>query len=287
MALAITFTFAVVELLGAWFSGSLALLSDAGHMFTDVLALALSLGAAYMAGREATESRTFGLLRVEILVALINGVMLVALSFVLIYEAMGRLAEPQAVKGQVMLLVALAGLAANLAGIYLLRGGSKDDLNVRGAFLHMMGDLLSSIGVIAAAGMILLLGWTQADALISIAIGCVVLYNAFMLVRQSGVILLEFAPPHVTAAEIRDELLKLEGVKGVHDIHMWTLTSGVHNISLHLVVEDRPVSACARIREMAEHALEERFHFSHSTIQVESEACDGTDCCFANGRKHP
>jgi cobalt-zinc-cadmium efflux system protein len=284
IALAITASFAIIELLGAFISGSLALLSDSGHMFTDVLALALSLGAAYMASREATESRTFGLLRVEILVALVNGAVLVVLSFVLIYEAFDRLADPHPVEGQVMLLIAMMGLVANIIGIWLLHGGSKENLNVRGAFLHMMGDLLSSIGVIVAAGIIIIFGWTQADPIISIVIGCVILYNAFSLVRQSGSILLEFAPPHVTAEQIREELLKLDGVLEVHDIHMWTLTSGVYNISLHLVVEDQMVSACSCLREEAEHLLEEKFRFAHTTIQMESETCQAGECYF-NSKK--
>lgn len=283
--MAITASFALIELLGAFLSGSLALLSDAGHMLTDVLALSLSLGAAYVAGGRATESRTFGLLRVEILVALVNGTVLVALSFALIYEAFYRLGDPRPVEGGVMLLVAILGFVANIIGIWVLHGGSKEDLNVRGAFLHMMGDLLSSLGVIVAAAIILLFGWTQADPIISIVIGCVILYNAFSLVRQSGIILLEFAPPHVTAKDIREELLKFKGVKDVHDIHLWTITSGIYSISVHLVMEDQLVSTCSCLREQAEHMLRERFHFSHCTIQLESEICQAGECYFRQGGK--
>jgi cobalt-zinc-cadmium efflux system protein len=209
----------------------------------------------------------------------------VVLSFVLIYEAFDRLANPQPVQGGIMLLVAFVGLVANIVGIWVLHSGSKENLNVRGAFLHMLGDLLSSIGVIVAAVIILLLGWTQADPIISIVIGCVILYNAFSLVRQSGIILLEFAPPHVTAQEVETELLKFKGVKNVHDIHMWTLTSGIYSISVHLVMEDQLVSTCSCLREQAEFMLYEKFHFSHCTIQMESEVCQEGECYFRKGGK--
>ena len=280
MVLVITATFAVVELIGGLVSGSLALLSDAGHMFTDILALALSLAAAIVSQREATAKQTFGYLRVEILVALANGVALIAVSIFIMIEAVGRLQNPVGIDSDVMLVVAVAGLAANLAGVFILRKRSKENLNVKGAFLHMLGDMLSSVGVIVAALLILFFGLTVADPIISIAISLIILYGAMRLCQQSIYILLEFTPAHIDLPEVRNELMKVPGVEDAHDIHAWTIASGVYAMSAHLRVSDQPVSACSCIIKACEHLLETKYQIKHTTLQLEYNDCDMGVCYF-------
>jgi cobalt-zinc-cadmium efflux system protein len=285
-ALAITAAFALVELVGGLLSGSLALLSDAGHMFTDVLALGLSLGASLVAGRQATERHTFGFLRAEILVALVNGIALVGISLLVIHEALGRLSNPTTVDADLMLVVALIGMGANVLGMFLLHRGSKENLNVRGAFLHMMGDLLSSFGVIAAALLIRFFGWQQADALIGIAIAAVIMFGAYRLISQSVSILLEAVPKHIELREVEEAMTSVEGVIMVHDLHVWTLSSGVYALSGHVVVEDRQVSACSPVLRQIERMLEERFHIGHATLQIETEACPANGCTINDRCEH-
>jgi cobalt-zinc-cadmium efflux system protein len=278
--LAITASFAVLELVGGLISGSLALLSDAGHMFTDILALTLSLAAAVVSQREATAKQTFGYLRVEILVALVNGVALIFVSIYIMYEAVGRLTNPTGIDSQLMLLVAIAGLGANVAGILILRERSKENLNVRGAFLHMLGDLLSSVGVIVAALLIFLFNWTVADPIISIAISLIIMYGAARLCQQSAYILLEFTPAHIELSEVRTSLLKVPGVEDVHDIHAWTISSGVYALSAHVRVSDQPVSACSCIVKACENLLSKKYQIKHSTLQLEYADCDIGVCYF-------
>ncbi len=280
IALIITAIFAVVELIGGLISNSLALLSDAGHMFTDILALALSLAAAIISQREATAKQTFGYMRVEILVALANGVALIFVSLFIMYEAVGRLTSPVSVDSQLMLLVAIAGLAANVAGVVVLRDRSKENLNVRGAFLHMLGDMLSSVGVIVAALLIFLFGWTVADPVISIAISLIIFYGAVRLCKQSAYILLEFTPSHIDLYEVRTALMNVPGVEDAHDIHAWTIASGVYALSAHLRVSDQPVSACSCIVKACENLLETKYQIRHTTLQVEYRECDMGVCYF-------
>jgi len=272
-ALAITASFALVEVVGGILSGSLALLSDAGHMFTDVLALGLSLGAALIANRAATERHTFGLLRVEILVAFINGIALVGISLLVVYEAIMRFYDPVEIDTGVMLLVALIGLGANLIGMVLLEPGSKDNLNVRGAFLHMMGDLLSSIGVIVAALIIHFFSWYAADPVISIGIAMVIMLGAYRLISQSVSIMMEAVPSHIDVKEVEETIKAVDGVVGVHDLHVWTLTSGIYSLSGHVVVQDQQVSSCSRVLREIEEVLDRRFSIVHTTIQVETDIC--------------
>lgn len=279
-ALVITATFALVEVVGGVLSGSLALLSDAGHMFTDVLALSLSLGAAVVSGREATQRHTFGFLRAEILVALVNGIALVGISLLVINEAFGRLSSPTSVDADLMLIVAVAGMGANILGMALLRRGSKENLNVRGAFLHMMGDLLSSFGVIAAALLIRFFGWQEADALIGLAIAAIIMVGAYRLISQSVSILLEAVPKHIELKEVEEAMTSVEGVIKVHDLHVWTLSSGIYALSGHVVVKDQQVSACTPVLRQLERTLEERFHIGHTTLQIETETCPANGCAI-------
>ena len=291
IALAITLTFAVVELFGGFLSGSLALISDSGHMFTDVLALALSLWAGVVAMRMANEKQTFGYLRAEILVALINGVGLGVVSIIIMYEAVVRIQNPVDIESQLMLLVAVAGLAANVAAALLLRPGARENLNVKGAFLHVLGDLLSSVGVIVSALFIYFFGLRIADPAISLVIGVVILYGSARIVMQSAYILLEFTPGNLDLAELRKEMRMVPGVVDVHDIHAWTLGSGVYAMSAHLQVNDQPVSACSCIVKDCERLLKEKFRISHTTLQLEYEACQDEVCVFrrpggANEEEH-
>jgi cobalt-zinc-cadmium efflux system protein len=282
IVLIITATFAVVELIGGLISNSLALLSDAGHMFTDILALALSLAAAIISQRESTAKQTFGYLRMEILVALANGVALIIVSLFIMYEAVGRLQNPAGIDSQLMLLVATAGLAANVAGVIVLRERSRENLNVKGAFLHMLGDMLSSVGVIVAALLIFFFNWTIADPIISIAISLIILYGAARLCQQSAYILLEFTPAHIDLSEVRTLLMKVPGVEDVHDIHAWTISSGIYALSAHLRVSDQPVSACSCIVKACEYQLETKYQIKHTTLQLEYKECD-MGICYFNG----
>ncbi|QLH74590.1 MAG: cation transporter [Methanomassiliicoccales archaeon] len=286
-AFAMTCSFAVFELIGGWLSGSLALLSDSGHMFTDALALALSLGASLIATKEPTEKQTFGFFRVEIVVALLNGIVLVVMSGFILYEAYLRYQAPHDIEAPLMLMVALVGLGANVFGFFVLRGHAHENLNVRGAFLHVLGDLLSSIGVIVAAVLIFFYDLKVADPLISIMIAVVIMWGAFGVIRQSLDVLLEFAPSHIRAEDVRQEMLRLKGVREVHDIHMWTLSSNIYSISIHVVVEDQLVSACSCIIEEIEEVLKNKFKFSHVTVQLEASACKVDNCYFKkNNNKH-
>jgi len=280
MALVITLVFALVELFGGLWSGSLALISDSGHMFTDVIALALSLWAGYISTRVGKENQTFGLLRVEILVALINGVILGAVAVYIMYEAVVRIYHPETIDAGVMLIIAVIGLVANVAGVLILREDAKDNLNVKGAFLHVLGDMLSSIGVIVAALLIYFFGLTVADPVISFAISVIILYGAYRIIKQSVYILLEFAPGEIDLGRVIAEMKKVPGVVEVHDVHVWTLGSGIYALSAHVEVEDQPVSACSCILRDLERVLKERFEISHSTIQIEYQMCKGEVCVF-------
>jgi cobalt-zinc-cadmium efflux system protein len=236
--LAITAAFMVAEVLGGLVSGSLALLADAGHMLTDAGSLGLSLFAIRMARRPASSEKTYGYVRLEILAALVNGAALLVISGFIVVEAWHRIRDPVAVNGGIMLVVAVVGLGVNVAGALLLHGHAHDNLNVRGAYLHVLGDLLGSVGAIAAGLVILLTGWTPADPIISVVIALLILYSAWNLVREAADVLLEAAPPHIDVEEVVRELRSVEGLDHVHDVHVWTLTSGFVALSAHGVIDD-------------------------------------------------
>jgi len=278
LAIVVIGAFMVVELVGGWLSGSLALMSDALHMLTDTLALALSLWAVGVALRPPTRERTFGYHRAEILAALLNGSTLIVISVLIFYEAARRLLDPPEVEVPLMLAVAVAGLAANAVAAWLLHDRTSHNLNVRGAYLHVVGDLLSSIGVIVGAVLMLALGWWAADVVISIAIGVIILAGAWKLVSQSTSVLLESVPPHLTIEEVQRALREVEGVVDVHDLHVWTLSSGLHAMSAHVEVDDGMVSGFGRLLAECERMLKERFSISHTTIQVECGACEMDGC---------
>jgi cobalt-zinc-cadmium efflux system protein len=237
-ALVITALFMVAEVVGGVVSGSLTLLADAGHMLTDVGALGLSLLAMRLAERPANVEKTFGWVRLEILAALVNGAVLLAVSALIVFEAWRRLRSPVAVDGSVLLWIGALGLVVNIGSALLLHGHSHGNLNVRGAYLHVLGDLLGSLGAVAAGATILLTGWTLADPLISVLIALLILVSAWRLVREATDVLLEAAPPSIDMPELLEDLLGIDRLDDVHDVHVWTLTSGFVALSGHGVIDD-------------------------------------------------
>ncbi|MGH7476905.1 MAG: cation diffusion facilitator family transporter [Longimicrobiales bacterium] len=267
--LIITGVFMIVELIGGLLANSLALIADAGHMLTDVGALALSLFALWFAQRPATAEKTFGYLRLEILAALLNGATLIVISVFIFVEAYQRLQAPEPVETGLMLVVATAGLLVNVIAAVLLHRSAGESLNVRGAYLHVLGDLLGSIGAVAAALAIMLTGWLAADSLISIFVGLLILISSWKLVRESVDVLLEAVPGHIDLAEVRNAIDDIPGVEDVHDLHVWTLTSGFLAMSGHAVVEDADHQAAL---DQIHHRMRERFGIRHITFQLEREA---------------
>jgi cobalt-zinc-cadmium efflux system protein len=263
----------IAEVIGGLLANSLALLSDAGHMLTDILALGLSIVAMRFAQRPPTVSKTFGFYRLEILAALFNGMLLFFISFYIFYEAYKRLLHPEEIKGLVMLVVAAIGLLANGVGIVILKKSARKSLNVRSAFFHIVGDTISSVGVIVGGLVILYTGWNLVDSLIGIFIGMLILAGAYRVVRESIDIFLEATPKDINMAKMLDDLRKIEGVKEIHHLHLWTITSGIYAMSAHVLIEDLLVSRCAQILEEIERLLQGKYGMEHTTIQFESESC--------------
>jgi cobalt-zinc-cadmium efflux system protein len=268
VALAITAAVMVAEAVGGWLAHSLALLADAGHMLADVAALGLSLVVVSLARRPATAERTFGLLRLEILAALVNGAALIAISIGIAIEAYHRFHAPQEVHGGLLMGVAALGLAANAAGVAILHRGHRHSLNQRGAYLHIVSDLLGSLGALAAGAIILTTGWVQADAIISIVISLLILGGAWRLVRESADVLLEAAPAHIALGEVHDGIVSVPGVTSVHDLHVWTVTSGVIAMSGHLVVQNPADNQ--RVLEAVQQRLA-AMGIGHVTVQMERD----------------
>jgi cobalt-zinc-cadmium efflux system protein len=274
ITLAIVAGVMVVEIVGGLLSNSLALLGDAGHMLVDALALGLSLFALNLAKRPSTPTRTYGYHRMEIMAALANGSILVLVSIYIFYKAYGRFLEPPEVKTPLMLLVAVIGFIANLAGIILMRKGSRGTLNVKAAFWHILGDTISSVGVIAGGVIITFTGWRIVDPIIAVIIGLIILWGAVRLVRDSVDILMESVPKHIQVENVVDTLKSVAGVEDVHDIHVWTITSGIHALSAHLLIRDQMVSRSAEVVEAVNHSLAERFNITHTTLQLECAKCE-------------
>jgi cobalt-zinc-cadmium efflux system protein len=267
-ALAIAASVMVAEAVGGWLAHSLALLADAGHMLADVAALGLSVVVVSLARRPATAERTFGLLRLEILAALVNGAALIAISIGIAVEAYRRFHAPLAVNGGLLIAVAAVGLAANAAGVAILHGGHDHSLNQRGAYLHILGDLLGSIGALAAGAIILTTGWIRADPIISIVTSVLILGSAWRLVRESADVLLEAAPAHIALGDVHDCIASVPGVASVHDLHVWTVTSGVIAMSGHLVVQNPADNQ--RVLEAVQLRLA-RLGIGHVTVQMEKD----------------
>ena len=276
-ALGITAVFFVVELVGGWWTGSLALVSDALHMGFDLTALGLGLFAARMSRRPADPKRTFGYQRVEVLVALINGVTLILITGIILREAYARFFAPQDIKAKEMLVIAVIGLLSNLAAGAVLYRSSRENINLRGAYLHVLSDALGSVGAVIAGIVILTTGWRQADPLVSALICAGIVVTSYWLVRDSVHILLEGTPSHLELDEIRAALEALPGVCSVHDLHLWSVTRGTESMSGHVVVEsDGHTAATLRVGAKL---LKERFSITHVTLQVETSGqpeCEDT-----------
>jgi len=290
IVLAITAVVMIAEVIGGLLANSLALLSDAGHMLTDLLALGLSIVAMRFAQRPPTASKTFGFYRLEILAAFFNGMLLFFISFYIFYEAYERIVHPEEIKGLFMLVVAAVGLLANGAGIVILKKSALRNLNVKSAFFHIVGDTVSSGGVIVGGLVILYTGWNLVDSLIGVFIGMLILRGAYSLVRESIEIFLEATPKDIDVDKMLDDLRKIEGVKEIHHLHLWTITSGIYAMSAHVLIKDLLISRSAQILQEIERLLQGKYNMEHTTIQFESESC-GDDLlqeavsqeCIGNG----
>lgn len=272
IALALTAVYTAVEVVGGVLTGSLALLADAVHMLSDNVALALALFAVWLGGKPATPERTFGYRRAEVLAALANGVTLVALSIWIFYAAARRLGDPPDVLAGWMLAVAVAGVLVNLVSGWILLGERHASLNVEAAFRHVVADLVGSVGVIVAAVTILATGWLAADAVVSILIGVLILASSWAILRDSTSILLEASPRDVDTRAVGERLAGAPGVVDVHDLHIWTITSGFPALSAHVLVS--PGADCHGVRRDLERLLHDRFDLHHTTLQVEHASGD-------------
>ena len=276
LVLVLALGYAVIELVGGFLTGSLALLADSLHMISDVAALGLSVLAIWMASRPASLRRTFGNSRAEILAALANGLALAVVAVFITVHAVERFVSPREVAGAGVTIVATGGLVINLVSLWLLEGGRAESLNVRGAWLHVLSDTLASVGVILAGFGIWLFGWVWLDPAVSIVVSALVLFSAWHLIREALDVLMETVPSHLDPEEIRDLLLGIPRVSALHCLHVWTIGSGEISLSSHLVIEPggEPEATLREVREQ----LGERFGIEHTTIQIElAEAGAGSE----------
>ncbi len=289
----LTFVYMLAEAVGGWLTNSLALIADAGHMLTDVAAMSLTLGAFWFASRPATAKKTFGYYRLEILAAFVNGIALVLLSFWVIYEAIERWSAPPEINGARMMLIAFGGLIVNIIAAKLLHSGHKHDLNMRGAWLHVMGDLLGSVAAVTAGILIATLGWLWADPVTSILISLIIIFGSWRLISDSVNVLLEGTPRHIDLATVEAVIAGTEGVVGVHDLHVWTISSGIDALSAHISHGESIAHSdlLVRVRDR----LHQQFGIDHLTIQMETmdheaEAvyvCETGTRCFEPAMKGP
>jgi cobalt-zinc-cadmium efflux system protein len=288
VALALTAGLLVVELVGAFFSHSLALFSDAGHVLTDVVALGLAWFATYQAGRPANARKTYGYHRTGILAALANALTLILILLAIVYEAVGRLARPERVTPWVMFAAAAVGIAVNLYIGLGLRAEGSENLNVRGAMLHVFGDVGASAAVVAGGAVILLTGWYPADPLISLGIAALIAWGAWRLLREAVDVLMEATPADVNVAQLIRDLMQQPGITDVHDLHIWSIAGGMRALSAHVRVTDRPLSACDDLLERLNRLLADRYRIMHSTIQFECGGCDPNDlyCTLPGAEPH-
>ncbi len=259
----------VVEVIGGIISGSLALISDAGHMFTHTFALLVSLIAILLASKPADMHKTFGYYRIEILAALFNSVMLLFVTIWIFYEAYQRIFDPVPIKGIEMLVVSIVGLIVNVVSAVILLGSSKEDINVRSAFLHMVGDTASSVAVILGAVIVLLTGWTLIDPILSAFIAIVILIWAWKLARESVQILLESAPSKIDVKKVKQEILKFKDVREIPDLHIWTITSNMYSLMAHIKVVDGLISKRKELINDIDEMLYNKFDIIHTSIQFE------------------
>jgi cobalt-zinc-cadmium efflux system protein len=277
LTLGLAAAYMVAEAVGGWLTGSLALLADSGHMLSDVAALGLSLFAMWMAQRPPTSRRTYGYHRLEILAALANGATLVAISILVLIEAFQRFQKPPEVDAPVMMGIAAGGLLVNLAGLWVLHAGRSESLNVRGAWLHVLTDTLGSVQAIAAGALIWAFGWQWADPVASVLIALLVIYSSWSLLKEATGVLMESAPLHIDVEEVREAMIGIRGVIEVHDLHVWTITSGMESLSAHVVVEESCYD-CDVLTEIRT-TLHDRFGIDHMTVQMETEAFEELPTC--------
>ena len=272
-SLAATLVFVAVEVAAGIQARSLALLSDAGHNFTDGLALLLSWFCFYLQSKPADDSKTYGYHRAGVLAAFVNALTLVGLAAWIFYESAARLRHPQPVREITMLAVAMLGVALNGGIMWALRTASRDDLNIRSAFVHMLGDALGSVAIVGGSLVIRYTGWEQADPVLSILIGVLIVWTAWGIIQEALNILLEGLPRGIRLPEVSSSLRDVEGVLDVHDLHIWSLGSSTHAMSCHVLIEDVPPSSSDAILRRLNTLLEERFRISHTTIQFEHRSC--------------
>lgn len=275
IALLITVGMMVGEFVGGLLSNSLALLGDAGHMLTDVFSIGLSLFALSIAKKPPDNKKTFGYHRMEVMAALINGTLLLILSIVIFYEAYKRFIHPPEINGSLMLFIAVIGLTVNVGGIYVLKDSHTDNLNIHSAFFHIVGDTLSSLGVIIGGVLILWRHWYFIDPILSIIIGIIIVIGAVNIIKDASSILLENVPSNINLETVNKALLEIKGVKNIHDLHVWTITSGLYAMSSHVSIDDKMISEGALIIEEIKHVMKEKFKVEHTTIQLE---CDNCEC---------
>jgi cobalt-zinc-cadmium efflux system protein len=285
-SLALTLGFVAFEVVAGIRAGSLALLSDAGHNFTDALALGLAAFGFLIESKPADEIKTYGYHRAGVLAAFVNALTLVGLSMWIFYESYHRLISPRAVEETTMIWVAALGLVVNIAIMAGLHRRKDHDLNVRAAWVHMLGDALGSVAIIAGAIVIHYTGWVRVDPVLSIVIGALIIWTAYDIIRESMNILLEGLPRGVELQKVTGALLGLEGVIDVHDLHIWTLGSRAHALSCHIVIEDMPPSSSEAILQRINGTLRERFRIDHTTVQFEHTRCavEGNCCTLLESR---
>jgi len=277
LSLVITLVFVVVEIITGLMSNSLALLTDAAHNFTDVLALGLSWFALQLAQRPSHSGKTFGYHRAGILVALFNSTTLVLIALGIFYEAYRRFLSPPEVEAGLMVIVAVIAVIVNVVTALLIRRGSEHDLNIRAAFLHLMGDVLSTTGAVVAGVVILFTGAFWVDPLVSVFIGLLILWNAWGIIRESVDILMEATPADIDMEAMIGDIQAVPGVRGVHDLHVWAINQSLRTLSAHLLTDDLPVSAGVSIQAAVTKMLREKHGVSHATLQLECEGCMPAD----------
>ena len=290
LVLLLTAIYMFAEVYGGWLTGSLTLLADAGHMLTDVAALTLALMAVWFSARPATSTKTFGYHRLEILAALVNGVALVVIALLIFYEAYRRWASPPIVRGNWLIVFATGGLIVNLVSARILHGRHEVDLNIRGAWLHVIGDALGSVAAIAAGVIISLRGWYAADPLFSVIIGVLIVWSSWSLIREATNVLLEGTPAHINLAAVEAAILQTEGVDNVHDLHVWTITSGREALSAHVIHTESVAPPV--LLQVLRTKLHDRFGVDHLTIQMETAEfeddtfhfCHAGTACFRSER---
>lgn len=269
------------EAIGGWLTNSLALIADAGHMLTDVAALSLTLAAIWFASRPATAKKTFGYYRLEILAAFGNGIALVLISLFVIYEAYERWQTTPEIKGTALTIIAVGGLLINIVCAWLLHGDHTHDLNMRGAWLHVIGDALGSVTAIGAGVLIVAFGWLWADAVSSVLISLIIIVSAWNLIKESVNVLLEGTPAHINLKAVEETIRKTENVEDVHDLHVWTITSGMEALSVH-IIHEKEISQSDLLRTIRT-KLHDEFGIDHLTIQMETLEKEQTEVhpCFS------